>query len=320
MPHLRGIVGLFRMHPQPIVDCRPHRKMHKKGQKGKPRSKFIKRLDQHDPIVEWRKPGRKPKWMNREQYAFLPQTFLVRALRDSLARKGQRTLGVTIAMTLLDPVLYPKSAIAARHKTRWLAETHFAELKTTLRMRQVKSPTVEGVRKELAIDGMVYNLVHVMRVEATARQQTTPDRISFIDAVQWLLSVEPGETLAERILHPPRPDRHEPRVVKHRRDSSQLMTRPRSELRKEWKPQTIDNSVNAIRSRGPVLTQPQPAPWVAVGLRAAGEDVVVGFRGRGEWPSSPVSARSATVASAKASCHHHVLASPAHGPPPRASA
>jgi len=241
MLHLRGIFGLFRMHPQPIVDCRPHRKMHKKGQKGKPRSKFIKRLDQHDPIVEWRKPGRKPKWMEQEPYDALPASLRVRALRFRLPRQGQRTLGVTLATTLLDPVLYSQAQIAALFKVRWQVETHFGELKTTPRMRQVKSHTVEGVRKELAIDARVYNRVHAARVEAAARQQTTPDRISFIDAVRWLLSAEPGETLAERIIHPPRPDRHEPRVVKHRRDSYQLMTRPRSELRKELKPQTIEN-------------------------------------------------------------------------------
>lgn len=240
MLQLRGVFGLFRMHQRQIVDFRPHRKMRKKGQRGRPSSKFIKRLGKHDHIVEWFRPKSNPKWMEQEQYDALPPSLRVRELRFWLPRKGQRTLCVTIATTLLDPVLYPKAEIAALFNVRWQVETHFGELKTTLKMRQVKSQTAEGVRKELAIYWLVYNLVHAVMVQAAARQQTTPERISFIDAVRWLLSAEPGEELAELLVNPLRPDRHEPRVVKHRQGSYPVMTRPRGELRKELKRQALE--------------------------------------------------------------------------------
>ncbi len=65
---------------------------------------------------------------------------------------------VTIATTLLDPELYPKAKVAELYGIRWRVETHFAQLKTTLKMRKVKSKTPDGVRKELAIYCLVYNL------------------------------------------------------------------------------------------------------------------------------------------------------------------
>lgn len=238
----RGVQGLFRMHQRQIVDFRPHRKCAARGKKrgkgkgktrGLPTSKFIQRLGKHDQIVEWAKPRQKPKWMEAEQYAALPATLLVRELRYVIPRKGQRTVCVTIATTLLDPLLYPREKIAELYNVRWAAETHFAELKTTLKMRKLKSKTADGVRKELAVYALVYNLVHMVMVRAALRQATTPDRISFIDAVRVLLSAEGEAMLVDLVVNPSRPGRHEPRVVKDREDTYTKMTRPRNELRRE---------------------------------------------------------------------------------------
>lgn len=248
----RGAQGLFRMHQKQIVDFRPHRKCQRgskrrRKHKGKrpPTSKFIRRLGKHDQIVEWARPKQKPKWMQAEQYATLPPTLLVRELRYRIPRKGQRTVCVTIATTLLDPVLYPKEKIAELYNVRWTAETHFAELKTTLGMRKVKSKTADGVRKELAVYALVYNLVHRVMVRAALRQATTPDRISFIDAVRALLSARAGEGLVDLVVNPSRPDRHEPRVVKDREDTYTKMTRPRHQLRQELRKSLRNKGVAA---------------------------------------------------------------------------
>jgi hypothetical protein len=93
---------------------------------------------------------------------------------------------------------------------RWTAETHFAELKTTLKMQKVKSMTANGVRKELAVYCLVYNQVHAIMLQAAAWQGVTPDRISFIDTVRWLLCAQAGEDLADLVINPARPDRHAP--------------------------------------------------------------------------------------------------------------
>ena len=154
----RGVHGLFRLHQKTIVDFRPHRKHRRKYRKGKkvnkakpvPRSRFIKRLGRHDQVVEWFKPKNKPKWMSKSQFATLPASLVVRELRVVLPRRGQRTHVLTIVTTLLDPALYPKDQIMELYEVRWRVETHFAQLKTVLKMRKLKSQTSEGILKELA--------------------------------------------------------------------------------------------------------------------------------------------------------------------------
>jgi len=170
--------------------------------------------------------------MDAVQHLMLPADLLVRELRYSIPRKGQRTLEVTIATTLLDPVRYPREKIAELYGIRWRVETHFAQLKTTLKMRKLKSQTEAGIRKELAVYCLVYNLVHAVMVRAAHRQGVAPERISFIDAVRWLLCAAPGEEVPDLIVNPLRPDRHEPRVRKDRNRSYPLMTKPRAVLRK----------------------------------------------------------------------------------------
>ena len=241
----RGIHGLFRIHQKQIVDFRPHRRHRRKYPKGRkvsappmPRSRFIRRLGKWDQIVEWFKDAsNKPMWMSQEQYALLPDSLRVRELRFVLENKGQRTRVVTIATTLLDPVLYPKQKIAELYGVRWRVETHFAQLKTTLKMRKVKSKTSQGVLKELAVYALVYNLIHLVMLRAAQRQRVPPQRISFIDAARWLMNAEPGEPMPDLLINPHRPDRHEPRVVKDREDTYTKMTRPRQELRNALKKQ-----------------------------------------------------------------------------------
>jgi hypothetical protein len=235
MLHLRGAMGLFRIHQRQRVDFRPHRESRdqrpKHRRKGAPTSTFVRRLGKHDQVVRWKRPAQKPKWMSQTQHDTLPAELEIRELKYQIPCRGQRTRGVTIATTLLDPKLYPNDKIAALFGVRWRVETHFAQLKTTLKMRKVKSQTEAGVRKELAVYCLVYNLVHAVMVRAAQQQGVTPERISFIDAIRWLLSASPGEAVPELVVNPLRPERHEPRVRKDRNRSYPVMTRPRAVLR-----------------------------------------------------------------------------------------
>ena len=149
--------------------------------------------------------------------------------------KGKRTHVVTIATTLLDAELYPKDDVAELYGIRWRVETRFSELKTTLKMRKLKAQSEDGVLKELAAYCLVYNMVRAVTAAAGLIQGVEPDRISFIDALRWLLWAAPGEPIPKLIVNPLRPDRHEPRVVKDRRQAYDYMTRPRAELRKGLK-------------------------------------------------------------------------------------
>lgn len=237
----RGVHGLFRLHQKVIVDFRPHRRHRRKYRTGEkvnkakpvPHSRFIKRLAKHDQIVEWFKPAAKPKWMSADQFKNLPASLMLRELRVVLPCRGQRTQVLTVVTTLLDPQRYPKEKIMELYGVRWRVETHFAQLKTLLKMRKLKSQTSEGVLKELAVYALVYNLVHLVMLQAAERQGVQPHRISFIDAVRWLLAARPGEEPVKLIVVPHRPDRHEPRVVKDQMDTYTKMSRPRADMRKE---------------------------------------------------------------------------------------
>lgn len=235
MLHARGVFGLFRMHQRQIVDFRPGRRPRRKGECGRPRSRVVRRLGRCDQVVAWPRPAVRPKWMKAlaAQFESLPAELRVRELRYHLKGRGRRTRVVTIATTLLDPALYPKEKVAELYGVRWSAETHFAELKTTLRMRRVKSQSPDGVRKELAVYCLVYNLVRAVMLRAAERQGTTPDRVSFTDALRWLLcAAGPGQDVAALVINPKREGRHEPRVIKNLRDNYRKMTLPRPQMRR----------------------------------------------------------------------------------------
>lgn len=244
MLQARGVLACFRLHQRQTIDFRPNRKSRDqfpKGQrKGKPTSTFLRRLGHHDQVVGWQRPPTMPAWMTAEQWAVIPESLEARELQYRIPAKGQRTRVITIATTLLDPVLYPKAAVAELYGVRWQVETHFAELKTTLKMRKLKCKTEEGVKKELAIYCLVYNLVRSVMVQAARQQKVTPDRISFIDTIRWLTLAEVGETIPVLVVNKKRPDRHEPRVIKDLQDTYRKMTKPRSVLKKLLKKQGKD--------------------------------------------------------------------------------
>ncbi len=126
MLHLRGTLALFRMHQRQIVDFRPNRKPRRKGQRGRPRSRVVRRLGKHDQLVAWVKPEKAPKWMTMlaAQFERLPAELQVRELRYHLQGRGRRTRVVTIATTLLDPALYPRDKVAELYGLRWSVEMH----------------------------------------------------------------------------------------------------------------------------------------------------------------------------------------------------
>jgi hypothetical protein len=241
MLRAQDVHACIRCHQMQTVDFRPHRRnkdSSPKGDKvGRPTSQFVRRLGKHDQIVKWKRPALKPKWMTAEQWDAMPEWLEVREIRYTLARKGQRTHVITVATTLLDPMLYPKDDVAALYDMRWRVETRFSELKTTLKMRKLKAKTEDGILKELAVYCLVYNMVRAVAAAAALVQNVDPDRISFIDALRWLLCAAPGAPIPRLVVNPIRGNRHEPRVVKERHASYPRMTRPRAELQKALKNQ-----------------------------------------------------------------------------------
>lgn len=221
-----------RMHQRQIVDFEPHRPQAvSQHAKGRPRSRWLRRLGHGDQVVEWIKPQRRPVWMSAEDFAALPASLQVRELRYQIRTPGFRTREVTLATTLLDARKYPAEALAELYHTRWQVETNFRHLKTTMGMDILHCKTVEGVLKELWMFALVYNLVRRLMLEAARRQRVEPDRISFVDALRWLAHAPPDQSLPTLVLNPLRLGRVEPRVIKRRLKEYPLMKKTRHQLR-----------------------------------------------------------------------------------------
>lgn len=215
-----GLHGVFRLHQKQIVSFSigrihvppspPFPRL--KNTRGWPRTRWIKWLGRLDQHVEYFKPAQRPGWMSAEAYAALPASILVRELRYQIVMPGRRTREVTLVTTLLDPQLYPAFELAELYGQRWQVETNLRHLKQTLHMDVLRTKTVAGMHKELAMLALVYNLVRLVMLQAAERQHVPVARISFTDALRWLRDARPGTALRDLELVPSRPGRYEPRV------------------------------------------------------------------------------------------------------------
>ena len=145
-------------------------------------------------------------------------------------RPGFRTRWAWVMTTLTDPQQYPAEAIIELYQMRWQVEVYFRDLKSTLGLRSLSAKTVEGARKELLAFVMLYNLVRHVIGQAAGQQRVAPDRISFTDAMTWLLWAEPGEPIPKLKLNPKRHRPTQPRVLKHGRQKYPRMSKSRKQM------------------------------------------------------------------------------------------
>lgn len=236
----QGLHGLFPAHHLRIVDFqknRPHTPEGKDAVAGMPRSRWVKSLGKEDQLVEYFKPRQKPLWMSREQYDELPDSILVRELRRTVQRPGLGEAGddgrvtLTLATTLLDPKAYPAAELLGLRLRRWDVETDIGHVKTTMGLDVLRCKSEQGVRKELCVFCLVYNLVRAVMLEGARRQEAPVSRISFADVLHWMRHARPGDTLPRFVVNPHRPDRAEPRCKKRRPKQYDLMNQPRAVLR-----------------------------------------------------------------------------------------
>ena len=165
-------------------------------------------------------------------YARLPDTLRLRELRYRVQKPGFRTRDVTLVTTLLDPHKYSKEELAALYAKRWQVETHLKHLKQTLGMDTLRTKSPDNILKELCMYVLVYNLVRLVMLDASRRQQVPMSRISFIDALRSLRHALPGSQPRPLNTIPARPGRFEPRVRKRRPKQFSVMIRARSWYRK----------------------------------------------------------------------------------------
>jgi hypothetical protein len=231
--------AVLRVWARQIVDFTPGRPFVRPSVrrtptvKGVPRSRWLNALGAHDQLVTWLKPKTCPSWLARETLAALPEALVLREVRYEIGTPGFRTRQITLVTTLLDAAVYRVDDLAELYRQRWQIETSLAHLKTTMQMEVLHCKTVPGVLKELAVFGIVYNLVRMVMGHSAMLQHTKVERSSFLDALRWLSAPSTGIPLGALIVNPIRPHRVEPRVKKRRPKSFPFMIKPRQELRQQ---------------------------------------------------------------------------------------
>jgi hypothetical protein len=100
-----------------------------------------------------------------------------------------------------------------------------------MKMDVLHCQTMLGVLKELTVLAIVSNLVRLVLCHSAMLQHIGVERISCLDALQWLGAPNTGIPLRALIGNPTRPHRVEPRVKKRRPKSFPLMITPRQARR-----------------------------------------------------------------------------------------
>ncbi len=210
-----GVHAVFREHARRPVDFRRGR-----------------RLGYNDRIIVREKPVRCPRWMTVSEFEQLPDQLTLRQLRYKIIANGYRSRTVVLVTTLLDADTYPLTDIAGLYGERWEVETCYRHLKQTMCMDMLSCKTADGVRKELSIYGVAYNLARSIMVQAGISQGVPPERISLIDVLRCLMLGLCGDHLPQFVVNPYRPGRIQPRAVKKRPKQYARLTHPRSQMAK----------------------------------------------------------------------------------------
>jgi len=207
-----------------------------------------RRLGDADHVVVWHKPQR-PKWMDKETYAAIPETLTVRELRVQVTKPGFRTKELVIVTSLVNADTFSKEAIGDLYHERWHIELDIRALKVTLKMDVLRCLTPAMIRREIWAHLLSYNLVRKVMAQAALSHGVTPRQISLTAAQQTLcaawseMTTATPETCAgngEKLLSEvakervgDRPDRCEPRAVKRRPKPTRFLNKPRAEARAE---------------------------------------------------------------------------------------
>ena len=226
----QGLGAILPVHHKRKLDFR--RKRQRCGRKGQRLSRqVLRKLGSCDQIVRWFKPKGKPRWMSQRLFDALPQTLDVRELKRTVLLPSGRQQTIVVITTLLDAQVYPPEELVGLLKDRWQVEINLRHLKTTMKMDVLRSKTVAGVRKELWMFLIVYNLVRWVMLAAARQQRVPVGRISFADALYWVRHGDLTRPLPVLAVVPDRPGRIEPRAYKRRHKEYDRLNRPRKVMR-----------------------------------------------------------------------------------------
>jgi putative transposase len=209
-----------------------------------------KRLGKYDHLIVWTRPQR-PTWMEKDVYAQIPETLMLREIRFHVVEPGRRTKRIDVITTLTEAEEYTREEIAELYGFRWNSELDIRSIKSNLNLEHVRCKTPEMVHREVWTTILGYNLIRTTAAGAALLHGKQPRQISFTGTCQYVLaswmqlssgSIAPQlrndyllamlkQIASCEVAH--RPGRLEPRVVKRRPKPYKLMQKPRNELRRQ---------------------------------------------------------------------------------------
>ena len=161
-------------------------------------------------------------------------------MRSRREEKGFRTTTLILVTTLLDPATHPREASADLYARRWRVELFFDDIKTTLQMDRLRTKSPAMFQRELLLHMIAYNLLRrlIARSGGEAARTSFKGSVDRLQTWTWVIWSAPTARQAIRCVKhlletiaaaevPLRPGRREPRAVKRRPQSYQLLTRPR---------------------------------------------------------------------------------------------
>lgn len=210
----------------------------------------LKILGPDDLLISWERPVYTAKMAySKDEWANLPKKLVLRQIKVSVNTPGFRTKGFYIITTLLDATQYPAAELAELYFKRWDVELFFRDIKTTMGMDILRCQTPEMIRKEILMHFIAYNCVRRLMYEAAEEADLEVRVVSFKGSLQALRNWEPHlnqakvsqterfrlvSDLYDAMTNTPirqRPGRSEPRCIKRRPKSYQLLTAPRHEMK-----------------------------------------------------------------------------------------
>jgi hypothetical protein len=192
------------------------------------RRRFVRAGGKGGGRVIWDKPARRPKGVGIRAWR---RTGASLQLRQTRVRVGSgRSRGRLTLVTDLTGTAARQ--LATWYRRRWEIETDFRHLKQTLNLEFLTCRSIPGVKRELLLRQIAYNLVRQVMLHAARRHHVPCRRISFADATQTLLHANAESMLRLLRPTPPRTRTARPRRIKYRgKNYRQLTTRPAPQRR-----------------------------------------------------------------------------------------
>lgn len=208
------------------------------------------KLGKNSRLVTWKK-GYRPhnSSLSKFEWDQLPKELAIRLVRFKSLSRDRNERYVYLATTLIDSELYDSDEISMLYDERWKIEVKFRDIKTTMQFEQLKVKSPEMAEKSMKMIQIVYNLVKAIQFDSIGGKDCLLDEISFkgtVDVITEFRSTFSGllekprlkaralsdleQRVAERILVI-RPGRHEPRAIKKRPKSYQILTSHRHDFK-----------------------------------------------------------------------------------------